>query len=335
MTKLTVLMTVYNGETYLRETMESILNQTYRDFIFLIIDNASTDGSREIIRSYDDPRINLVPLPENIGQVGALNKGLDMIETPYVARMDADDISLPRRFQRQVAFMDRNPETGVCGTYAIAFQGNQITRWKKTCEPAEVKANLLFGCPLAHPSVIMRTQFLNKHNLRYNEEIGFSEDWDLWLRAGRCFPIANIPEYLLRYRIHGGSVSSRNLEPQQKVDRMLSRRLLEELELAEHPMAHIHEDVSRGTTSNFAAREPGFLDQVLLWFDELRTANRRTGIYGAEALEKEFRRSLFRILRANPQWKGLALKTFFKQGVYRSAGFVPSLKLIGKILLSR
>jgi glycosyltransferase involved in cell wall biosynthesis len=101
MPELTVLMTVYNGEAYLRETIDSILNQTYKDFKFLILDNASTDSSREIIRSYNDPRIELAALPENIGQAAALNKGLDMIDTPLVARMDADDISLPHRLTRE------------------------------------------------------------------------------------------------------------------------------------------------------------------------------------------------------------------------------------------
>ena len=129
MAKLTVLMTVYNGETFLRDTVASILNQTYKDFRFLIIDNASSDRSREVIRSFHDPRIDLVALPENIGQIPALNKGLDMIDTTYVARMDADDISLPRRFERQIAFMESHPFVGVCGTYVITFRGKKENRY--------------------------------------------------------------------------------------------------------------------------------------------------------------------------------------------------------------
>ncbi|MFC1937085.1 glycosyltransferase family 2 protein [Chloroflexota bacterium] len=106
---MTVLMTVYNGEPYLYEAVASILAQTYRDFRFLILDNASTDNSRGVIRSFNDPRIKLVELPENIGLVAALNRGLEMIDTPFVARMDADDISLPTRLEKELNELQNSP----------------------------------------------------------------------------------------------------------------------------------------------------------------------------------------------------------------------------------
>jgi len=253
---LTVLMSVKNGEPYLRETVESILNQTFRDFDYLILDNASKDNSREIIRSFNDPRIRLIELPKDIGQVAALNKGLDMIETPLVARMDADDISLPRRFERQVAFMERHPEIGVCGTYAVAFEGEKQVRWKKPCRPGDVKARLLFGCCLAHPSVMLRKKLFDKFQLRYDEEIGFSEDWELWLRASRHFPLANIPEYLLKYRIHTSSVSSRYFDERQKVDEQLVKKALAPLGLDDHPLHGIHKEIALATTFNAKAGTP-------------------------------------------------------------------------------
>ena len=116
---LTVLMTVYNGEPYLKDAVSSILNQTYRNFHFLILDNASTDNSRKIIRKFKDARIELVELIENISHTAALNRGLKLIDTPLVARMDADDISINNRFEIQVAFMEKNPSVVLLGT---AFQ---------------------------------------------------------------------------------------------------------------------------------------------------------------------------------------------------------------------
>lgn len=333
MKKLTVLMTVFNGAAYLRETVESILGQSYKDFKFLILDNASTDESVEIIRSYGDPRIHLEALPENIGQVGALNKGLDMIDTPLVARMDADDISLPTRLERQMMFMEQHPEIGICGTFAVAFNGGKETKWAKPCAPDEVKARLLFGCCMVHPSVMMRKDWLDKYELRYNEAIGFSEDWDLWLRAVEHFPLANIPEYLLRYRIHGDSVSSKNVEPQKKVDEQLINRALKNLGLAGHPLHEIHKEISLATTYNARNRDAAFIGRVREWFDVLTAANAEKKLYDNAALQKAMRGRLFIILRANAHLKSLVLKLFLKEHLYKEAGVWASLKLVKKLVV--
>ena len=119
---LTVLMTVYNGEQYLKDAVASILNQTYRNFHFLILDNASTDNSREIISEFKDSRIELVELIENIGHTAALNRGLKLIDTPLVARMDADDISFKNRLELQINFLEENKDIDILGSWAIEFQ---------------------------------------------------------------------------------------------------------------------------------------------------------------------------------------------------------------------
>jgi glycosyltransferase involved in cell wall biosynthesis len=330
---LTVLMSVKNGEPYLKETVESILDQTYKDFKFLILDNASTDKSRDIIRSFNDPRIHLIELPKDIGQVAALNKGLDMIDTPLVARMDADDISMPQRLERQVEFMNHHPEIGICGTYAIAFEGEKQVRWPKPCSPDDVKARLLFGCCLAHPSVIMRKALLDKYNLRYDEHIGFSEDWDLWQRASRHFALANIPEYLIKYRIHPESVSRKNVERQKRADEQLIQKALEPLGLTNHPLYQIHEEITLANTYNARDREPEFIPRVQQWFREITAANQKTRIYKKKSLQKAMRSRLFMVLRANARLKGLVLKVFFKERLYQEVGFLPSLKFLAKVII--
>ena len=129
--KITVLMPVYNGEKYLKESIESILKQTFRDFEFLIINDTSTDESEKIIRSFKDSRIKLIKNEKNIGLTKSLNKGLDLAKGEYMARMDADDISLPKRLEIQVAFMDKNPKIGVIGAWAKVI-GESNKKYIKT-----------------------------------------------------------------------------------------------------------------------------------------------------------------------------------------------------------
>lgn len=333
MPDLTVLMTVYNGEDYLRETIESILDQTYKDFKFLILDNASIDSSREIIRSYNDPRIELVALPENIGQVAALNKGLDMIDTPLVARMDADDISLPRRFEQQVAFMDAHPEVGVCGTQAIAFDGQQQIKWRWPTSHEDIKVKLLFECCLAHPSVMIRKSLFNCFHLKYDENIGHSFDWELWQRAADHFELANLPGFHLRYRLHPENESKKTAHLQKTAALKLDHRSLERLELHEHPLRQAHRDVAF-ETFNVKNREPGFLNQAVQWFRELEKANKKHGIYPGDALHRFLRERLFVVLHYNTAHPRLILELFFNERLYRDVGMFRSIKFLVKVFLS-
>ena len=334
MPNLTVLMTVYNGEDYLREAIESILNQTYRDFKFLILDNSSSDSSREIIRSYNDPRIELVALPENIGQVAALNKGLDMIDTPLVARMDADDISLPRRFERQTAFMEAHPGIGVCGIFVRGFlqQNKKEIKYRWPTKPEDIKVRLMFECCLPHPGVMLRKTFFDQYGLRYDETIGHSFDWELWQRAADHFDLANLPEFHLRYRFHPENESKKNTHLQEAAALKLDNRSLERLELHRHLLRLVHRDVAY-ETFNVKNREPEFLNRVVQWFGELENANKRQRIYSEEALHCFLRERLFVVLHHNTAHPKLILKLFFKERLYRDVGFFQSIKFLVKVFL--
>jgi len=326
-------MTVYNGEAFLRETVESILGQTFGDFKFLVVDNASSDSSREIIRSYNDPRIQLVALPENIGQIPALNKGLSLIVTPYIARMDADDIALPYRFERQVAFMESHPEVGVCGTSAVAFNGPKETLWKHPADHEDIKVQLLFECCLVHPSVMIRKRFLDEHQLRYNELIGHSEDWELWQQCAKHFRLANLPEVLVRYRVHSQSVSRLTLDRQQAAARMLDNASLRLLGLDHHPLHGIHRDVAF-ETFNAKNRESGFLESVVEWFGQLTAANRGGGIYQPESLKRFLKKRLFVVLTNNPRHRRTGLGIFLREKLYRYVPLSWSFKYMTKLILS-
>jgi glycosyltransferase involved in cell wall biosynthesis len=205
-------MSVYNGERYLREAIDSILNQTFRDFEFIIVDDGSTDSSPEIIRAYDDERIRLIRNERNVGLTASLNEGLDQSRGEYVARMDCDDVSLPERLARQVAFMDARPGVGASSTWALDIdaEGNVLRR-RKTLTGAQLD-NFYWRTPLIHPSAIIR--FSQFKDLRYDERIRYAQDYDLWLRIKERSNLANLAECLLLYRVHDESITGAQAEEQ-------------------------------------------------------------------------------------------------------------------------
>ena len=208
MPKITVLMPVYNGAKYLPEAIKSILNQTSADFEFIIINDDSTDDSVKIIQSFQDKRIKLVHNEKNLGLIASLNKGINLATGEYIIRMDCDDISLPDRLATQVKFMDNHREFGVCGSWVKTISKDSDYKNKFFTKPEEIKISLLFNTSLAHPSVIMRREMLLKYNLQYDKNYPHAEDYELWSRASRYFPLANIPKVLLLHRLHANTVSN-------------------------------------------------------------------------------------------------------------------------------
>ena len=201
MPKVTVLMAAYNGERYLREAVESILCQTFQDFQFLIINDGSTDNSRDLILSYDDARITLVD-SEHVGQTRSLNRGLELAAGELIARQDADDVSEPERLAKQVAFLDRHPEVALLGTWykEIDVQGTVIGKRKLPCDTTDIRWSLLFFCPFVHSSVMLRKSVVSEQIGFYNEALAYSQDYELWHRIARRLPVANLPELLVRLR---------------------------------------------------------------------------------------------------------------------------------------
>jgi glycosyltransferase involved in cell wall biosynthesis len=216
--RVTVLMSVFNGEKYLREAIDSILNQTFKDFEFLIINDCSTDGTAEILGSYHDPRIRIVYNEENIGLTKSLNKGLKLAKGEYIARMDADDISLPERLQKQVEFLDTHPEIGVLGTWIqwIDESSKSSRIIHPPTAPGVIGWFLIFENCVAHPSVMMRADVIKQLGF-YNVEAIHAQDYDLWVRANFITRIANIPDTLLQLRVWEGSISSRQAQTQEMI----------------------------------------------------------------------------------------------------------------------
>ena len=204
--KLSVAMCTYNGGHYLKEQIDSILNQTFSDFEFIIIDDASTDKSVEILQSYSDPRIQLIVKPKNSGYTDSLNYGLTIAKGEYIARMDSDDISLPTRFEKQVEVLQKNKDVVVCGSWISVFGNNmESVIFEAPQNPIEIKLTFLSYDCIAHPSVMFRKSCME--NLEYQKEFVPAEDYKLWSEVILKHDFYIIQEALLRYRQHENNIS--------------------------------------------------------------------------------------------------------------------------------
>ncbi|SHM95369.1 glycosyltransferase family 2 protein [Flavobacterium xinjiangense] len=206
MKKLAVLLPTYNAAPYIRESIDSVLNQSFGNFDLYIYDDFSTDNTEEIISQYKDQRIFYRKNIANLGIAKSLNKGLDELLPHYefIARMDADDWSYPNRFEKQLEFLDKNKEIILCGTQGYWLQDmrqNPVSGWEYPTNHEYINCCLLFTASFGHSSVIFRSDNFQKNNLRYNETINTCEDWDLWTRVVKTGQVANLPDFFMKYRI--------------------------------------------------------------------------------------------------------------------------------------
>jgi glycosyltransferase involved in cell wall biosynthesis len=211
--RISVAMSVYNNAPYLAHAIESILAQTLTDFEFLIVNDGSTDGSGDIIDrlAAGDSRIKVSHQP-NAGLIVSLNRMIDTARAPLIARMDGDDIALPERFARQVAFLDAHPDIGVLGTGCTCIDEDgrpSSHKFDNVTTPDDVLADLRNGPPLCHPSVMMRSDAVRTVG-GYHRAYQHCEDYDLWLRLSEHVRMANLPERLLLYRQSETQVSNRH-----------------------------------------------------------------------------------------------------------------------------
>ena len=220
MPTISVIMPAYNVEKYIGEAIESILQQTFDDFEFIIIDDASTDQTYDIICKYHDNRITRIRNHKRLGVAGCINKGLSIANSEFIVRMDSDDISKPERFKKQIEFMYANSDLGISGSHMeiIDSNGKVIKEHYKKIGNEAIKINLFFGhTSLAHPSIIIRKKVMDMYHLRYDTAFQYAEDYDLYCRCTPFIMLDNYPESLIQYRMHSESVSQK-YKQQQIID---------------------------------------------------------------------------------------------------------------------
>lgn len=283
--KVTVLMSVYNGELFIREAVESILGQTFADFEFLIIDDGSTDTTPEILASYQDRRIRLYTNPKNRGLISSLNKGLALAKGTYLARMDADDVSLPERLKKQITYMETHRDVGICGTW-LSFFTRIPGVGGKYCpngNSKHIEANLIFENVIQHPTVVVRTDVLRRNKLTYPTIFPHAEDYGLWVRLIGKAKFAIIPEILLHYRLHSDQIGQTKSSIQTA-----SVAKIHEIILAKTGINYSKRDLSLHEQICFGRYDytRDFINQVETWLLKIEMANRKSKTFDEMALRK-------------------------------------------------
>ncbi|MBQ7986827.1 MAG: glycosyltransferase [Clostridia bacterium] len=298
MPKISVIMPVYNGEKYLRETMDSILGQTFTDFEFIVLNDASKDSTEEIIKSYDDDRIVYLKNEQNLGVAGTLNRGLENAKGEYIARIDADDIALPKRFAKQIKYMEEHKNVGVLGSDIIIFgEGLEDKEYTFSHNKEEAKAGLFFKSSIAHPTVIIRSSVLKDHSLKYTEKYNGFEDFALWWNIAKYSDIEVLPECLVKYRQHSGQVTKKHkayyegpyrefFDERISVFGLLGKKSAEDL-------------VYRFCTSAFDGFSEEELNEIVDYFGEIMAKNKELKIFDQKAFKENVTAVLWRIISSS------------------------------------
>ena len=278
---VSVVMPVFNAAEHLEEAVESILRQTIQGLEFIIIDDGSTDQSSEILDRYAaaDHRISIIRQP-NQGVAVALNRGLKLARGRYIARMDADDVSLPDRLEQQAGFMERHPEVGLCGTACRLF-GDQVGVTRPRTESGEIKAWLIFGPCMAHPTVMMRSCVVREHELYYDRTFRRAEDYDLWFRFSLHCDLANIAEPLLLYRVSETQLTTARAHEIGEWSSLVCGKALGLIGIEPtDAQMRLHQSIHDGRF----ARSLEYLDAVEQWLGGIREANDARQAYDLAAL---------------------------------------------------
>ena len=204
--RVTVIMPVYNGGKYIKDAIQSILDQTYPDFTLLCIDDCSTDESLDIIRTFHDDRIQIIQNKSNRGIAYTRNRGLDLAETEYIALLDNDDVAMPYRLEHEVEFLDANLEIQVVGGHQrqIDGEGKDLNKqWSVYLNPAYIAAYLLLNNTIANGTTMFRKAFIEKHKIRYKDNMYGTEDYEFWVQCSLKGRIQNLDEVFLLWRVAG------------------------------------------------------------------------------------------------------------------------------------
>jgi glycosyltransferase involved in cell wall biosynthesis len=329
---VSVVMSVYNGEKYLAEAVDSILAQTFSALELVVIDDGSSDSSLNMLHAYaeKDQRVRVVENDVNLGLASSLNKGVDLSRGIYVARMDCDDISLPRRLEAQVRFMDSNPDVSMCGTWAKFFGYQSAARNNPTSHD-DIRASLLFYTPIFHPSVMFRKSDVARLDHLYEDGRQRVEDLELWARLTRQVRVANIPECLLRYRVY----NPQNVEKRKSViahGNVIRKAMLTTLlgSISEQQF-HLHMKIAHCERNHSI----DFMQEAADWLENLLAVNRQNACYNQDSLERAVSERWWRVCKSSTELGPVTHKIYRSRPALRhySPGPLMTLAWWGKSLV--
>ena len=275
---ISVIMPTYNTDLeMLKESVESILNQTFRDFEFIIIDDGSTNGTDEYLNGIQDNRVRIIKNLHNIGITKSLNIGLREAGGKYIARMDADDISLPGRLEKQFNYMEAHPDVVMCGCWLEEFGKVVALRRPHIPNMEQYRIKTLFAYPSPlHPTMFIRHEILTEHNIEYDEGLPYAQDYALCVALGNLGEIKILPEVLLRRRIHTKRVTDEHYAHQKQCSMVTQKKILLELlgDVADAEVAlhyrYSYEKIFTGIPD---------VVKCFRWYLKLVCANNRVGKY--------------------------------------------------------
>jgi glycosyltransferase involved in cell wall biosynthesis len=275
---VSVIMPVYNREKYVGEAIQSILNQTITDLELIIVDDASTDNTLKVIKTFNDDRIKILKNDTNQGVSFSLNRAILVAKGNYLARQDSDDISLPHRIEKQVDFMENYQEINVCGSLMKSYDNSVIFDYPK--KNKQIKASALLSYPMASPTLMFRKNVFKI--VKFEGSLRFGEDYQWMAEAITYFNFYNIQEILVVYRIHTGQISLKNLLTQKKADSKIKLSLFKKIE---YPVNKFSDEIlvkfwelnKPITTSEFAL--------YLNWLKFLAKSNKSQKVFTQEELD--------------------------------------------------
>jgi len=298
--KVTILMPAYNASLYIKESIESMLNQSFSDFELLIINDGSKDNTSEVVKSIVDERIRLVENEQNLGLANTLNKGMKLAKGEYLARMDADDLSTPNRLQTQVDYLDSHPDVILCSMAMHQFGAIE----KDLVLPQDferIKIDLLFASAIGHASSMWRNQEFIEKKLFFKQDEFPAEDFGLWTRAVREGKLVNLPEIMYMYRIYPEQVTADKTRSIEKCHLVIKRYIRQ-----------ILPEIDDQIVENFVL---GKMLNVRLYY-QLIESLKASNFFDNHRMEKTLRKSLLQKLKEHKRW-GAYVINWFKYLIFR------------------
>ena len=328
--EISVLMAVYNGEAFLREAIDSILQQTYTDFEFIIINDGSIDKTDEIIQSYTDPRIVKIDIGFNVGLIESLNRGLQHAQGKYIARMDADDIALKDRFKLQIAAFQNNPNAVVVGTDYYSFSKEGKKRNVTFNDSDYLKSLLLFGPCFCHPTTMIKNVFKEK-NIEYDRHYLHVEDFQLWTELSALGDFVNINKPLFMYRYHVNQISNLKRMEQMRKCAEIRHHYLSGLGFqCNEEQLKTHHFIG----DNYFIKHKSELDDIQDWLMTIINQNKSLKVFS----ESAFHRSIGKMWMDSCGYTNLGLfafRTYFRSNiaVLHKPNIAQKITLLAKCIL--
>ena len=324
MNPLTVIMPVYNGEMYLEEAVDSILNQTFKDFKLLILNDNSTDSTPEILQAYQKKyqRVEVINKSENVGPANLRNEGIERAQSEFVALMDADDIALPTRFEKQMNVFKTHPNIGVCGTW-FTFFGDKEKLIKHNVKPEALKVQFLSSCGIGNPTVMFRKSAIK--DFRFEHQYVPAEDYGLWSEVIQVTDFYNIPESLLNYRWHPNNISQTKEDNLKKANVLIKKRQLEHFGINKDKENIDHYLYAVSFQRHLS---PETIKSVVTASKQLKERNRKTNYYHPEIFEAHIDKVMIRTIR-----NASSYSTNFYKFLKNESGYFDKIPLLDKTVL--